>query len=224
MDKWRAQFTLSSAPDKVNRARRLISLAENGDDKDKETLLGCAILLLAIALEQAITSRLKLLNEYYKAPENAYPMNDSNKKITPKSVLGTNSLKFRLLKTPELNPDYPARINIRSDLVQFLLDLIVRRNNLMHFAEEPVTFEISTDSQDMTNSDSTEYSSSSSIEYTTLYEAEINPESQKLLLGDNPWKEISLAEARRSADAVEFYLDHVIGNPGPCEMLIPLQN
>ena len=214
-EKYKATFMLTTFPDTIGRAASLISMADGITSKDQETLLGCAILLLAIALDQALITRLREFSEFYASIDNPPTPN-------PADILLYESFKKRILRTPEINPTYPARINTKLDYIKYLLELVEHRNELMHFAEEVACFDIDLE----TNSFESELTFSDQNRVTATKTDDTNETHFKFEVTDpargNPWKNITIAEARRDLAAVTMYTEKVLWDPGPCEMLIPL--
>jgi len=218
--RFRMQFTLSSAPNTVKRAAQIIALAEQPEGPDQDTLLGCAMLLLAVALDQALTTHLRMLSDFYQSEGDHPPVPN------PAEVLQESSFKARLFRTPEISHIYPARLRANSDYVDYLTELIDRRNSLMHFAEHPASFDIDIETDRMPMGVRTTLDPSLATGVRSLEDGiltvNVNPDDMSHAVSGNPWGNVTPAEARRSLAAVEIYLNRVLGDPGPCEILIPL--
>ena len=212
------QFSMSSAPNTIERAAHIITLAEHADGYDQDTLLGCAMLLLAVALDQALSTHLSMLSDFYQSTANPPPVPN------PAEVLRKDSLKTRLFRTPEISHIYPARLKKDSDYVDYLTELIDRRNSLMHFTERPVSFDIETDQMPSNARVNLDSSLPSRIpilsnDNLTVSLNLIDPEGP---MGISPWGNVTQAEAQRSLAAIQMYCDRVLSDPGPCEILDPL--
>jgi hypothetical protein len=213
-------YCISSAPTSITRAERLMELAEK-QEEDSGLLLGCAILLLASALDQALMTHLRNLSNFYKTVEQIDDMDN------PAEQLLRESFWNRILKTPEISNNVRYRLNHRSPYYGFLRDLINRRNQLMHIEEHPIELVLDL-------GENIDIEKINITGCTTVYDpnlptsAWINPDgvihvnfNTKEII-DNTWNKITPAEARRSLAAVNLYNDHVILGPTMCELLIPM--
>ena len=213
------QFARSSWPSSLDRASELIHMSEAFEGREQHTLLGSAMLLLAIALEQALTTHLMTLSAFYRA-------SGDNATADKAQSLKNAAFKTRLFQAPELSHIYPARLNTRSDYVDYLTELIERRNSLMHIVESPVSFELDADDDELRKGLRISYDSAEETGSTSLTDGflTVNVNPRDVARAGNPWRDVTPAEARRSLAAVEMYADRVLSDPAPCELLVPLND
>ena len=102
-EKYKATFMMTSFPNTIERAASLISMGERITTKDQETLIGCAILLLAIALDQAITTFLKQTSEFYEYQSIIHRC----RTLQISCARSSYSSNYFLL-TPEIHPESPG--------------------------------------------------------------------------------------------------------------------
>jgi hypothetical protein len=181
-------FSISSAPQTIKRAERLLALSEEHEE-DSDPLLGCSILLLTTALDQVLNTTLKRLRIEYDA--------EGNEALSDRATsLQDKGLWQRLRDTPEILHSIPFKLNPKSEYVGFLRDLVQRRNCLVHIEEEPISFEIDIPPADSfpTKTLNIQLPHEQSVEYRSVLEA-------------NTWKQVTSAEVRRGIRAVSIYVD-----------------
>ena len=174
----------------VLRAERLLAISKEHEE-DSDPLLGCSIVLLATALDQSLSAKLKNLCIKYDSDEQwALP--------NPAADLQEKSLWYRLKTTPEILQINPFKLNFRSEHVSFLRDVVTRRNSLLHIEEEPISFDFEFPVGD---------------EIPSKITFNLTQEEANEIFKDTAWKQVTIAEVRRGIRAVSVYLHALAGDP-----------
>ncbi|MDX1600274.1 MAG: hypothetical protein R3191_02030 [Anaerolineales bacterium] len=178
----------------LENAQALIEMAENNQTHES-LLCACSVIVSAESLEQGIFSSLKLFGEYYSS-QHGVPFED-----TPVSDIMAGSLRYRMLKTPETISEQQYSLNRESPYLEYLHDLISKRNLLLHIEEDATTLVEGVDDEVIELIDG-------------LFVIPVMEDEPV------PWNQVTLAEARRSLAAVSLYEQEVNSLPmEPGELL-----
>ena len=123
---------LSTAPDTFNRAKAVIALAESNEEM-RQTLVGCGIILLAAALEQAVHTLLS-----HSAETTAF-MDDTEFSSTRAALyLDKEKAKAatRVRALAQVLTNGRFRLDPKHEITRMLDELIETRNSLVHVNEE----------------------------------------------------------------------------------------
>jgi hypothetical protein len=178
----------------LERAKRLLALAEERP-QDSDPLLGAAMVLVAVTLDQAVSMCLKTA---------AFSLENEGKPHLAKRAteLMGSSAWMRIKETPGLCSPHPFDLNVKNDYVRYLRDLVDRRNRLLHADEEAaeavVELNIPVDPE------------SPDAFREAVNKAMVDSSFQAGVRVSEEWAAVTQAEVRRSLSAVELYLDAVI--------------
>lgn len=194
MATWRLLIGFSSWVETLNRARRLVDLAEQHPDS-RDPLLGAALILSAVALDQALLFFLKMAIPFY-ADQGEAPLAERAAELL------RGSAWMRIKESPQLHHQRPFELNLKNDYVRYLRELVERRNRLLHLEEEPIQL-------DMTIPDASEPESPEAVR-AAMQEATADQSAIERVRLRREWADVTPAEVRRALAAVHLYLDAVV--------------
>jgi len=178
----------------IKRARRLIALAD-ARPEDRDPLLGCALILLASALDQAICVTLENLVRRYELEGQP----DLGRRAT--ELLGSSAW-MRIKEAPQIVPARPFAITLKNDYVRYLRELVDRRNRLVHADEESTEFAVEVaESADSVARDAFRQAVSRAVNDGSVFAG---------MRISQEWESVTPAEARRAISAIELYIDAVL--------------
>lgn len=208
MPRYSTHFGLTSLFETVKRAEKMIDLAEKSADL-QDPLLGASIILLAIALDQIVSFSL------YQIDHDADPFGEKSAPTRAKKLMG-ESLWSRIQNTPPLSTVRPFKFNPESDYVSYLQELIIRRNQLVHIREEGrrLEFEIPEGQK--------ETAETVTAALLEVLSEDVDLDSMRI---ENPWIEVTIAEARRAFSATNIYIEALFaGDESAIELLTSRQD
>lgn len=121
---------MTTFPYLLEKAKSLLSLCA-GHSETADILSACAAIILAAALDQGTRDVLSLAALNY-AMEHDIQVSD-----TPHAMTLRETLRKRMLHTPEVLTDGEFQLQSSSSFTEALHALISLRNELMHVADEP---------------------------------------------------------------------------------------
>jgi hypothetical protein len=199
---YKIQLLVSSHLITLKRAERLIELAHKEPDC-QDALLGSAIVLIAVALEQALTSSLRMAV--------ISPQLEGDTDLLTKGLDLLNDSAWQRVKgSPQViaQPE-PFELTSRSDYVQYLRDLIGRRNSLLHIEEGPVEVEVEIEGPDPVGDDQLRLAFRKATDKAMQPDGLLASALRTAQVSDG-WGTVTPAEARRSLAAVNLYLEAVL--------------
>ena len=192
MGLYRAQFGLTSAESTLQRADTLITLVEK-DPGMADPLLGSAIVLIATAIDQ-------LVNHWLKSAAHQLDPFHENESTNPALELLDKGLWTRIRRSPEVSTVAPFVLDARGDYGTYLRELVDRRNDLVHIDEDVVEFDVMVNDASEDDVEGARDALLKAIEDGALESIRLN----------QPWAEVTIAEARRSLAAARLYFKALI--------------
>jgi hypothetical protein len=177
---------ISTAPDTFNRAKAVIALAESNEEM-RQTLVGCGVVLLAAALEQAVHTLLS-----HSAETKAFL--DDTEFSSTRAALYLDKQRAnaatRVRSLPQVLTNRRFRLDPKHEISRTLEDLIETRNSLVHINEEALH---------------------------SIGPNEVKIEDDKIIATHSqalsPWLCIRLETVKVFQAAVEIYFDEVLFPP-----------